>query len=75
MHPFSALGTQNQTTQATEPHEENKQAIMDLFHPPAAYLDEGGQEAEYRQRVLGIVSGVDLDECTTEDEEASQEEL
>lgn len=48
---------------------------MDLFHPPAAYLDEGGQEAEYRQRVLGIVSGVDLDECTTEDEEASQEEL
>ena len=49
---------------------------MNLFHPPEAYLNEGGQEEEYRQRVLGIVSGVDLDETlTTEDEEASQEEL
>ena len=45
VHPFSALGVP--TGQESEPHEENKQD-MDLFHPPAAYLSEGGQEADYR---------------------------
>ena len=46
---------------------------MDLFHPPAAYLSEGGQEADYRQGMLDIVAGVDLDETGTEDEESTQE--
>ena len=74
MHPFSALGARyQQTDPASEPREENKQANS-LFHPPETYLSEGGEEGAYRQGVLGMFAGVDLDEsATTEDEEAQVE--